>query len=107
MTRHGLRDLRARVWGTAIWAVMGFMLLNIFALIAAVAVNSLGTRWFGTWFPAGLTTRWYAGAWEEFALPDVLLTTMQVVFAVGGGLRRHPTSARCSVPRSRRGGVRR
>ena len=73
-----MRDLRARIWGTAVWVVMGFVLLNIAGLIAAVVVNSLGTRWFGTWLPAGLTTRWYAGAWEEFALPDVLLTTMEV-----------------------------
>jgi putative spermidine/putrescine transport system permease protein len=82
MRDRGLGRLGARAWGTAIWVVMGFALLNIAALIAAVVVNSLGTRWFGTWFPAGLTTRWYAGAWEEFALPDVLLTTMEVVFAV-------------------------
>ncbi len=74
--------LRGRAWGTAVWVVMGFVLLNIAGLIGEVGVNSLSTRWFGTWLPDALTTRWYAGAWEEFALPDVLLTTMEVVFAV-------------------------
>jgi putative spermidine/putrescine transport system permease protein len=74
--------LRGRAWGTVVWVVMGFVLLNIAGLIAEVGVNSLATRWFGTWLPDALTTRWYLGAWEEFALPDVLLTTMEVVFAV-------------------------
>ena len=75
-------NLRGRAWGTAVWVVMGFVLLNIAGLIGEVSVNSLSTRWFGTWLPDALTTRWYSGAWEEFALPDVLLTTMEVVFAV-------------------------
>ena len=74
--------LRGRAWGTVVWVVMGFVLLNIAGLIGEVGVNSLATRWFGTWLPDALTTRWYLGAWEEFALPDVLLTTMEVVFAV-------------------------
>ena len=75
-------NLRGRIWGTAVWVVMGFVLLNIAGLIGEVGVNSLSTRWFGTWLPDALTTRWYSGAWEEFALSDVLLTTMEVVFAV-------------------------
>ena len=78
----GAPNLRARIWGTAVWVVMGFVLLNIAGLIGEVGINSLSTRWFGTWLPDALTTRWYSGAWEEFALPDVLLTTMEVVFAV-------------------------
>lgn len=48
MRDRGLGRLGARAWGTAIWVVMGFALLNIAALIAAVVVNSLGTRWFDT-----------------------------------------------------------
>ncbi len=75
-------NLRGRTWGTVVWVVMGFVLLNIAGLIGEVGINSLSTRWFGTWLPDALTTRWYSGAWEEFALPDVLLTTMEVVFAV-------------------------
>ncbi len=75
-------NMRGRTWGTVVWVVMGFVLLNIAGLIGEVGINSLSTRWFGTWLPDALTTRWYSGAWEEFALPDVLLTTMEVVFAV-------------------------
>ncbi len=45
-------------------------------------VNSFGTRWFNTWLPAGFTTQWYALAWNEFQLPDILMVTVEVVGAV-------------------------
>jgi len=38
-----------------------FFIVNVIATIAAVAVNSFGTRWFGGWLPAGYTARWYVG----------------------------------------------
>ncbi len=65
-----------------VWFVTGFFVLNIFALIAVVAVNSFATRWLGTWLPAGFTFRWYGSAWNEFQLDSVLLVTVQVVAAV-------------------------
>ena len=52
------------------------------AMIATVVINSFGTRWLGTWLPAGYTTRWYRSAWDEFQLADILTTTFQVVGAV-------------------------
>ena len=75
-------SLPAKLWNSVIWLLIGFFLLNLFGLIAAVGVNSFATRWLGTWFPAGWTTRWYFSAWEEFQLWDVLLVTMEVVLAV-------------------------
>jgi putative spermidine/putrescine transport system permease protein len=72
----------ARLWATATWVAMIFFIVNLLAMIGAVVVNSLGTRWLGTWLPAGYTTRWYASAWEEFQLHDVLIVTFQVVGAV-------------------------
>lgn len=75
-------SLPAKLWNSVIWLLIGFFLLNLFGLIAAVGVNSFATRWLGTWFPAGYTTRWYFSAWEEFQLWDVLLVTMEVVLAV-------------------------
>jgi putative spermidine/putrescine transport system permease protein len=71
-----------RLWGIAIWALVIFFVVNVLATIAAVAVNSLGTRWFGGWLPAGFTTKWYADAWSEFQLDDVLIVTFEVVGAV-------------------------
>ena len=71
-----------RLWATAVWVVVGFFILNLAAMIAAVVVDSLATRWLGTWFPAGYTTRWYFDAWDEFQLYYVMITTLQVVGAV-------------------------
>jgi putative spermidine/putrescine transport system permease protein len=79
-----IRDtsIGARLWATGIWAVVGFFVLNLFALIATVVVNSFGTRWLRSWLPADWTTRWYAAAWSEFQLDDVLSVTFQVVVLV-------------------------
>jgi len=74
--------LTARLWAFAVWALVIFFLVNLIAMVATVAVNSFGTRWFGTWLPAGFTTRWYGSAWDEFQLGDVLFVTFEVVGAV-------------------------
>jgi len=70
------------LWGIVIWALVIFFVINVAATIAAVLVNSLGTRWFGAWLPAAFTTRWYADAWSEFQLDDILIVTFEVVGAV-------------------------
>jgi putative spermidine/putrescine transport system permease protein len=72
----------AKLWSTAVWVLVGFFVLNLFAMIATVIVNSFATRWLGTWLPAGFTTRWYFSAWNEFQLHYVLIVTFQVVGAV-------------------------
>jgi putative spermidine/putrescine transport system permease protein len=79
-----IRDtsLSSKLWICTVWAVVGFFVLNLLAMIASVVTSSFATRWLGTWFPTGLTTRWYASAWSEFQLQEVLLVTFQVVGAV-------------------------
>ncbi|MGO4572462.1 ABC transporter permease [Microvirga sp. 2TAF3] len=76
-----IRDttLGAKLWAAAIWALVGFFVLNLFAMIGTVLTSSFATRWLGTWLPVGWTTRWYASAWNEFQLGDVLVVTFQVV----------------------------
>ncbi|MBV8765776.1 MAG: ABC transporter permease subunit [Hyphomicrobiales bacterium] len=76
------RSLTERLWGTALWFLVGFFILNLIALIATVITSSFATRWLGTWLPADFTTRWYFSAWDEFQLGDVLTVTFEVVFAV-------------------------
>ena len=75
-------SVRARLWAAAVWVLVGFFILNLFAMIGTVLTSSLATRWLGTWLPAGWTTRWYTSAWDEFQLGDVLSVTFQVVFLV-------------------------
>ncbi len=74
----------ARLWVAAVWLFVGFFILNLFALIATVLLDSFATRWLGTWLPTGLTTRWYGSAWDEFQLGDVLEVTFEAVFLVVG-----------------------
>ena len=76
------QSIGARLWATAVWVVVGFFIINLFAMIATVVVDSVATRWLGTWLPAGYTTSWYFSAWDEFQLYYVLIVTIQVVGAV-------------------------
>ncbi len=77
-------SLAARLWIIAVWAFVGFFVLNLFAIVATVVVDSFATRWLGTWLPVAWTTRWYGSAWDEFQLGDVLVTTFEAVFLVVG-----------------------
>jgi putative spermidine/putrescine transport system permease protein len=72
----------SRLWAWAVWLMVGFFIVNLLGLIATVVVNSFSERWFTTWLPVGFTSKWYVSAWEEFQLPDVLLSTFEVVGAV-------------------------
>lgn len=74
--------LSTKLWAAANWTLIGFFIVNLFAMIAAVVTSSFSTRWLGTWLPAGWTTRWYSAAWAEFQLSDVLSVTFQIVFLV-------------------------
>jgi putative spermidine/putrescine transport system permease protein len=56
--------------------------VNLLALISTVVVNSFSTSWFTTWLPVGFTAKWYLSAWDEFQLPDLLISTFEVVGAV-------------------------
>jgi putative spermidine/putrescine transport system permease protein len=71
-----------RLWRVAVVALVAIFVVNVFATILAVVVNSLGTRWLGTWLPAAFTTRWYASAWREFQLAKVLLVTFEIAAVV-------------------------
>jgi putative spermidine/putrescine transport system permease protein len=76
------KQVGERLWAIAIWALVVFFVLNFTAMVATVVINSFGTRWFNTWLPVGVTTRWYESAWNEFQLYDVLIVTFEVVGAV-------------------------
>ncbi|OLF13427.1 ABC transporter permease [Actinophytocola xanthii] len=65
-----------------VWGAVAFFLVNLFGLVLAVVVNSFSVQWFGTWWPNGLTTDYYASAWQDLGLLDVLVVTGQVALAV-------------------------
>ncbi|MCL2489395.1 MAG: ABC transporter permease [Propionibacteriaceae bacterium] len=70
------------VGGWLIWALVVFFFINVFAVIAAVLVQSFGSTWFDSWFPTGWTTRYYGYAWNNFQLPNILLVTLEVALTV-------------------------
>jgi len=74
--------LTTKLWAAANWTLIGFFIVNLFAMIAAVVTSSFSTRWLRSWLPDGWTTRWYGAAWAEFQLGDVLTVTFQIVFLV-------------------------
>ena len=76
------QSLASRLWRLAVWAVVILFVVNLAGIVASVVLNSFATRWLGTWLPAGWTAQWYASAWSEFQLSDVLATTFEVVFLV-------------------------
>jgi putative spermidine/putrescine transport system permease protein len=76
------RDVGAKLWIISIWTLLIFFVINLFGIIGAVVTSSFATRWLRSWLPNGFTTNWYASAWSEFQLSDVLMTTFQVVGAV-------------------------
>ena len=74
--------LSTKLWAAANWTLIGFFIVNLFAMIATVVTSSFSTRWLGTWLPSGFTTRWYFTAWSEFQLYDILIVTFQIAFTV-------------------------
>jgi putative spermidine/putrescine transport system permease protein len=70
------------VWNRTLGVLMAVFLVNVGLMIATVAINSVGTVWRGTWLPEAWTWRWYADAWKEFQLGDLLIVTFEVMAAV-------------------------
>ncbi|AHB04602.1 ABC transporter permease [Pandoraea pnomenusa] len=83
-SRHKMRreGPGSRLWRMLVWGAMIFFLVNVGLMIATVTMNSVATRWFGTPLPEGFTLHWYAQAWRDFQLADVLWVTVEVVGAV-------------------------
>jgi putative spermidine/putrescine transport system permease protein len=71
-----------RAWSGLLLGLMTLFVINIGLMVASVATNSFARRWLGTWFPEGYTAQWYAAAWKEFQLGEVLWVTAEVVLIV-------------------------
>jgi len=78
------RPLAASPGTFLIWGSMAVFLLLLLGVVASVVVNSFAKEWFDTWLPAGYTPTWYADAWKEYDLGQVVGTTLTVAVAVVG-----------------------
>ncbi|MEU7799063.1 ABC transporter permease [Micromonospora arborensis] len=78
------RRITARPAAWIVWGVVIFFFLNLLGVVASVLVSSFGQRWFDTWLPDGYTTSWYGRAWDEFALLQVIVVTLEVSVLVVG-----------------------
>ena len=96
--RQGLRSCTAtltanRLWASAVWALVGFFVLNLLAMIAHVVVtSSFATRWLGTWLPAGCTPQ------MVFARPGTSSSSTTSWWSLRGGLRGRALSGLIGVP---------
>ena len=70
--------MKLSVGAWLVWGAVAFFLVNLLGLVASVVVNSFSVTWFDTWWPSGLTADYYRTAWQELALLDVLVVTLQV-----------------------------
>lgn len=77
-----VRRPRPRVLGVVVWALLAIYLLNLLGLVGSVLTDSFATNWFDSWFPAGYTWHWYADAWKDFGISDLLVTTAQISLSV-------------------------
>ena len=77
---------RFRIVGTPsqwiVWGAVALFFIFLLGVICSVLVNSFGTSWFNSWLPNGFTTHWYADAWKEFQLSQVIIVTLEVAAAV-------------------------
>ncbi len=76
------RRIVASPAGWLVWGAVALFMIFLVGVVGSVLVNSFGNRWFGTWLPQGYTTQWYAQAWSEFALAQVIVVTLEVAAAV-------------------------
>jgi putative spermidine/putrescine transport system permease protein len=82
MTAVPRRSVVASPLAWLAWGLVGCFLVFMVALVAAVVVNSLGTRWLDHWLPDAFTTHWYGDAWREFGLTSVMAVTIEIAATV-------------------------
>jgi len=77
---------RFRIVGTPsqwiVWGCVTLFFIFLAGVIFSVLVDSFGTSWYNSWLPNGFTTHWYADAWKQFNLGQVIIVTLEVAVAV-------------------------
>jgi putative spermidine/putrescine transport system permease protein len=74
--------MRGRLWNLALYLfILGFI-LNMMGIVSHVVVSAFAKRWFGKPLPPAFTTDWFAYAWINFDLGQVLSITLFIAIAV-------------------------
>ena len=74
--------MRGRLWNLALYLfILGFI-LNMMGIVSHVVVSAFAKRWFGKPLPPAFTTDWFAYAWTNFDLGQVLSITLFIAIAV-------------------------
>ena len=74
--------MRGRLWHLALYLfILGFI-FNMLGIIGHVLISAFAKRWFGGVLPPAFTTDWFAYAWKNFDLGQVLGVTLLIVVVV-------------------------
>lgn len=78
----GERSLAASPSTWFVWAGAAAFFIFLIGILVSVVVDSFGQEWFTTWLPVSFTGKWYANAWDVFALTRVIGVTLVVAVVV-------------------------
>ncbi|HLY27034.1 MAG TPA: ABC transporter permease subunit [Aggregatilineales bacterium] len=76
---------RDTFWGSLLfYAVIGFFVINIVALVATVVIDSFAFSWFKTILPTQFVTHWYPDLSQDHDMGQLLLNTFVVALGATG-----------------------
>jgi putative spermidine/putrescine transport system permease protein len=81
-TLPGEKSLVASPGTWFVWAGIVVFFLFLFGILISVLVDSVGKSWFTSWLPSQYSIDWYAQAWHDFDLANVIGVTLIVAFSV-------------------------
>jgi putative spermidine/putrescine transport system permease protein len=74
--------MRGRMWRLAIYIFLLGFILNLLGIVGHVVVSAFAKRWFSRPLPPAFTTDWFAYAWTNFELGQVLFITLFIALTV-------------------------
>lgn len=78
----GERSLVASPTTWVVWAATAAFFVLLIGILVSVVVDSFGKSWFRGWLPESWSTSWYAGAWDQYGMTQIIGVTLGVALAV-------------------------
>lgn len=78
----GERPMVASPTTWLVWAVTAAFFILLIGILVSVVVDSFGESWFRGWLPKSYSTTWYATAWDQFGMSQIIGVTLTVALAV-------------------------